>query len=540
MRWKAPIAVIVCTLFFFCAMGGCRGADRPDTRPGASGQDSARASGQVPGSELLQVSVALWGLDDALSQKENDQFYQYLKDKFHIELTPVPINWDDYGQKIVLWASSGNLPDIFAMDAVGTNYYRDWLNRELIRPLPSDLSGYPALDEYLRAAGTENLKDAGKLYFIPRRLYDSIQYCVHDRNVFYRWDLAQQAGIRKEPETWDEFGSMLRTIIGKDPERKGIAGLTLVNIKHISGLFWLYSNPAAASDGSGNDYKWIREDGRYIPAVFSGKSLASLVNLREMYEQGLIDREAVSNKGTQGYEAFATGKAAAILMKGYGNLDTMVKAKWDETYPGREFTECVKRARNFPAVDGKSYQCTFKTFWSESYFNSGMSDEKTDRVLSLYNDMLLPETKEFYRFGVLGTDYEKDGGRIIPITPEAELAEKQHSAAVLGSLVEYDDQFQYDPNNFTLDPAIRRMAARDIEIDMRSTEIPAFEDRLTYLSTPAKDKFPIYDYEDMIKVMLSEEPVGRIWDGIVEGYKAKGLDQVIREVNAWASEHGIN
>jgi hypothetical protein len=44
----------------------------------------------------------------------------------------------------------------------------------------------------------------------------------------------------------------------------------------------------------------------------------------------------------------------------------------------------------------------------------------------------------------------------------------------------------------------------------------------------------------MIKVMLSEEPVGRIWAGIVEGYKAKGLDQVIREVNAWASEHGIN
>lgn len=481
--------------------------------------------------DQMEISVALWGIDDALSQKENDQFYNHLKERFNIELKPVAINWDDYAQKIILWASMGELPDIFSIDAIGTSYYRDWIKRKLIKSLPDDLSSYPNLEKYLAEADIENLKVNGKLYFVPRRLYDSIKYCVHDRNIFYRWDLAKEAGINKEPETWEEFSLMLDAIIKNDPEKKSIQGLTLVNIKHISGLFWLYSNPAAASDGSGNDYKWIKENGKFIPAVFSEKSLPSLINLRNMFKNGLIDRDAISAKGTQGYEKFASGKAAAILMKGYGNLDTFVLKKWKEVYPDKELTECIKRARNFPAVDGNKYQCVFKTFWSESYFSNEVNDEKMDRILCLYDYMLSDDTKEFYRFGVKDADYIKEGNRIIPVTSSADLKKKQHSGPVLSSLVEYDDQFQYDPNNHTLNLQIRMMASSDIVIDMAETMIPEYEDRLTYLSTPSKDVFAIYDYEDMVKVMLSEKPVEIIWEEIIRGYREKGLDRVIDEVN---------
>lgn len=523
MRAKRTLKILVDIFLVITIITGC-GAINP------ASDDIADRKRNVQ-EEKMEISIALWGIEDALSKKENDQFYIHLQEKFNIELKPVPINWDDYTQKIILWSSTGELPDIFSVDAIGTNYYRDWINRGLIKPLPDDLSDYKNLQDYLNKADIENLKEKGKLYFIPRQLYDSIEYCVHDRNIFYRWDLAKEAGINREPETWEEFSLMLDAIIKKDSEKKSIQGLTLVNIKHISGLFWLYSNPAAASDGSGNDYKWVKENGRYIPAVFSEKSLPSLMNLRNMYNDGLIDNEAVSTKGTQGYEKFASGLAAAILMKGYGNLDTFVLKKWEEVYPDKELTECIKRARNFPSIDGKKYQCAFKTFWSESYFSNDISDKKFDRILSLYDYMLLDSTKEFYRFGVNGTDYRKDEGKIIPIISLDELKKKQHSGPVLSSLVEYDDQFQYDSNNHTLNAKIRMMAADDIAIDMEETILPEYEDRLTYVSTPSKDAFAIYDYEDMVKVMISEKPVDVIWGEILSGYQKKGLDKVIAEVN---------
>jgi len=523
MREERKIGILAVILSVIVISAGC--SDKVPARETGTDQENSLYE------DRMEISVALWGIDDALSHKENDQFYEHLSERFNIELKPVPINWDDYTQKIILWASTGDLPDIFSIDAIGTSYYRDWIKRKLIKSLPDDLSRFPNLEKYLAEADIENLKVNGKLYFVPRRLYDSIKYCVHDRNIFYRWDLAQKAGINKEPETWEEFSSMLDAIIKNDPENRNIQGLTFVNMKHISGLFWLYSNPAAASDGSGNDYKWIKENGKYIPAVFSEKSLPSLINLRNMYVNGLTDREAVSAKGTQGYEKFAEGKAAAILIKGYGNLDTFVLKKWKEIYPDKELTECVKRARNFPAVDGNKYQCVFKTFWSESYFNNEMSDEKFSRILDLYDYMLSEEAKEFYRFGVKGVDYIKEGNRIIPITNSEDLKKKQHSGPVLSSLVEYDDQFQYDPNNYTLDLKIREMASSDIATDMAETVIPEYEDSLTYLSTPSKDVFAIYDYDDMIRVMISEKPVEVVWNEIIEGYRKKGLDKVIEEVN---------
>lgn len=533
-RWRAVVSTLNAIIMVVFAAGCSMPAFLSGSRESGDG-----LSKNPDFKDKMEISVALWGIDDALSPDGPDQFYNYLEKRFNLSIKPVKINWDDYAQKIAIWASTFQLPDIFSMDAVGTNYYRNWVKQELIKPVPEDLSRYPLLAGYLNKPDIQAFKEDGKLYFIPRSLYDSIKYCVQDRNVFYRWDLAREAGIRKEPETWEEFGDTLKAIMAEDPEQKNVQGLTFVNPKHISGLFWLYSNPAAASDGSGNDYKWIWEEGRYIPAVFSRNALPSLENLRGMYDRGIIDQNAVSNKGAQGYEMFATGRASAILMNGYGNLDTMVAGRWNETYPGKKLTDCIKRAPDFPATDGRRYQPVFKTFWSESYFSSQVGDKKLERILSLYDYMLSPEAKEFYRFGREDADFVKEGDQIIPLISREELNKKQRSAPILGSLVEFDDQFQYDPNNHTIDPDIRRMAADYIEAGMRSTVIPGYEARLTYLSTPAKDAFPIYDYEDMIRVMLSKEPVARVWKDIRDDYEKKGLEKMIGEVNIRAREMGL-
>lgn len=535
------LAVLLVSTLVAAAMSACGGAGKKENK-GTEGTAGPTEQTKVEDAvkEKLDISVALWGIDEALANAENDQFLKEMYKKLNITLKPRQITWDDYTQKAQIWTASGDMPDILSIDAVGTSYYRNWINQGVIKALPDDLSKYPTLAKYMDKPDIQSLKENGKLYTIPRSLYDSLDYCAHDRNVFYRWDLAQKAGITKEPATWDEFKAMLKAIVQKDPEGSKISGLTAVNVKQIGGFFWLYSNPSATSDGSGSDFKWIKEDGKYVPAVLSTKlALPSLQNVRDMYEQGMIDKDIAQMKGNQAYDKFVSGKAAALLEVGYGNVNNLLNERWKKLYPEKPMLDSVKRTDYFPSTDGNRYHATFKTYWSESYFASKLDDKKMDRIMRLYDWMLQPDTKEFYRFGVKGVDYTKNGDKISKITNQADLDKKQPSSANLQCLVEFDNQFQYDPNNFTFDPAILKAAQDNLAYAKKVTKEPDYEVKLTHISTPAKDKFSILDHDFMLKIMAGKEPVDKMWNDVLKDYEAKGLSKMIDEVNAKAKELGL-
>lgn len=547
--FKRSLAVVLMSAMLISGVAACGGSS--DKAGDSTAAPSSAVSGSTTAaestaaapdiSEKMEISVALWGIDEALANADNDQFLKDMYGKLNITLKPRQITWDDYTQKIQIWTASGDMPDIMAIDAIGTTYYRNWVNQGVVKALPEDLSKYPTLDQYLNKPDIQALKENGKLYTVPRSLYDSLDYCAHDRNVFYRWDLAQKAGITKEPETWDEFKAMLKAIVDKDPEGKKISGLTAVNVKQIGGFFWLYSNPAATSDGSGSDFKWIKKDGKYVPAVLTTElSLPSLQNIRDMYDQKMIDRDIAQMKGTQAYDKFVSGASAAILEVGYGNVNNQINDRWKKLHPDVPLLDAIKKADYFPSTDGNKYHATFKTYWSESYFSSKMDDKKMDRIMLLYDYMLKPETKELYRYGIKDVDYTKEGDKIVKITSQADLDKKQPSSANLQCIVEFDNAYQYDPNNFTMDPAIVKAAQDDLQHAKEVTKQPDYEVKLTHISTPTKDKFSILDHDFMLKIMAGKEPVEKMWNDVLKEYEGKGLNKMIDEVNEKAKELGLN
>ncbi len=543
---KTMMALLLSIAMIAGIMAACGNTAGPTGATGTPVQQATDKSSENkptaaedPLKDKMEISIALWDIESQLANAAQDQFIQKLYQDLNITIKPINITWDDYSEKIQMWAASSQLPDVFSIDAVGTQYSRAWMSQGVVKALPDDLSPYPVLQKYMNNPDIQAMKTDGKLYCVPRGLYDSLDYCAHDRVVFYRWDLAQKAGITKEPETWDEFNAMLKAIVQKDPEGKKIGGLTAVNVKQIDGFFYMFSNPAANSDGSGSDFKWIKEDGKFIPAIFSKNSLASLQNARDMYEQGLIDKDIALVKGQEGYDKFASGRAAAILQVNYNNFNSKVLGRWKKLYPDIPIFDAVKQAKYFPAPDGNRYHPVFRTFWSESYFSGTVDDKKMDRIMRLYNYLLQPDVKEAYRFGVKGVDYTKDGDKVKIITPTEELKKKQPSMEEFITLVEYDNQFQYNPNNFTLDPDVLKAAIADMEYVKANTKIFDFEPKLTYMSTPAKDKFAVFPADFILKIMMGKEPVDKMWNDVVKEYEAKGLNQMIEEVNAKAAELGI-
>ncbi len=181
----------------------------------ASSADTVSAAAAEKTAEPVEVTVAIWGAEEGLAAPENASILKALEEKTGVRLVAQNVTWDDAEQKIQLWATNGQLPDIFCGDFVGKSFFNNWVEQGVIRALPEDLSAYPNLKEYLKMERAVAAMKDGKYYMIPRQTYGDISYSVQDRNVAYRWDLAQKAGVTKEPETYEEYRAMIQKIIAR-------------------------------------------------------------------------------------------------------------------------------------------------------------------------------------------------------------------------------------------------------------------------------------------------------------------------------------
>jgi len=542
MKKFMKISTVMVSLTMLAGIISACGSDNNGNTSNNAGSNASTAvDSDNPYAKHLDISIAMWDIDATLAAAENDAIYQSILDKFNISIKPVNTTWDDYTQKIQMWAASGQLPDIFAIDAIGTQYQRKWIEQDVVAALPTDLSAYPNLEEYFSAPDIQGLAVDGVQYTIPRRMFPSVDWSALDRVVAYRWDLAQAAGITKEPETWEEFNALLEAIVKNDPENKNITGITSSTVKMIGGLFWTYGNAIATSDGSGVDFKWIKEDGQFVPAVFSKKALPAVENMKAMYDNGLIDPDIALTSPDNAYDKFASGKAAAIIVgNGFvGVNNNLYEKRWVQSYPDKEFVDNVKFLNPLIGPDGERTHAVFKTYWSESYFNGGISDEKLQRILALYDYILSDEGKTLLTYGIEGEDYKVEGDQKVALNDEP-LYAKYPVVAFLKDLVAYETADTYNMDNPNiLDEKLRKVGIDFINNVLENSTVPEYDIRLTYMSTPTKDSFTVFDHDDLVKIIHSNKPAAETWNEIVEGYKAKGLDKMIQEVNEQAKAEGI-
>ena len=118
---KRFAALALSTLMAAGLFAGC-GAPASGSAP-ASGTGAVSSSQQE--SAWVEVSVAIWGADDGLADP-NDPILKRIEEETGVRLVPQNVTWDDSSQKIQLWATNGQLPDIFAGDFVEPETYEEF------------------------------------------------------------------------------------------------------------------------------------------------------------------------------------------------------------------------------------------------------------------------------------------------------------------------------------------------------------------------------------------------------------------------------
>lgn len=535
-RFWAFACAAALALSLLTACGGTAGSSG-NPSSSAPGGGAAPASSGTESTAPVEVTVAIWGAEDALADPE-DPLLQILQEKTGVRLVAQNVTWDDAEQKIQLWATNGQLPDIFAGDFVGKSFYGNWIEQGVIRALPDDLSAYPSLREHMQMERAQAAARGGKFYMIPRTTYGDISYSVLDRNVVYRWDLAQAAGITKEPETYGEFCAMIEAIVEKDPEGKQISGMTQALPELIGGFVY----PEAGIV----DKKWVADEtGRFVPSYFASRDalVEAMTFARDLYERGVIEKDIALAKLETSKEKFLQGQSAAMVFawSGPAGLEQNIANDYDELYGEGRFLNDMRIAKLYPSADGNRYYFVDTEAWSESYISANVDDEKMAAICKLFDYLYSEEGQRLVYCGIEGEDYDIQDGKVV-MREGVDLTEKYTFKDInsnMADLAMWNPEFWDSEYPSTISQEYRAMNEERHQDAVKNGTLPTYYDSVMLLSTPLKDAFVYNTNDDLLQIMMGKEPVDQMVDALLANYESKGLSAMLDEVNAKAAELGI-
>lgn len=488
--------------------------------------------------EHMEISIGHWNADFINDAGDDDTVLKLLEDKFNVTFEGKGVSWSDYKQKFNLWAAADELPDIFAVDEINSNTYTSWIDQGIIKALPSDMSSYPNLKAIIDKPDVAPLNVDGTYYMIPRITHDNAKNWLTDRSLIIRKDWLEALGM-DAPKNYEDFKTVVDAMMKADFDGNGVddtVGITNFALYQLEALF-MDLVPTAAT-GS-----WVQKDGQWQPAYYSEEMTSIIDRVRELYDTGLLDQDFVIMNSGDGAIKFAQGNVAVLSQKSSPGALKNLKVEWEKYENGVAFEDAVTIVPLWEHADGNTYGFTSTSYWSESYFNGNLTDEKMDRILQIYDYLLSDEFKEIKQYGFEGVDFTKSGDTYTTLIPEGEsLKGRYGSLEVFAMIVIWEDGFQLErgtlnDNTYGKDVMSIAMDHFDVASDVMTTTPINFGIQL--MKTPAKSNLGINYMDDVVRIAVSDMDSTEGWAEVLEGYRAQGIETAIQEVTDMATQMGI-
>lgn len=507
------------------------------TTADTTASETSEVNSGIP-KDPIEISIALWDIGRSLPEGVDDKVYNTLKEKLNITIKPVNTTWDDYEQKIQIWAASQQLPDVFAIDARKKEFYNTWVKEGVIRSLPDDINKYPSLQKLFEQPSVIANKDPdGKYYCIPRPDKRTAGNQAIEKGIKVRKDWMANLGITKDPENADEFITLMKAFANDDPDQNGQNDTVGLTARDAGFMVENLSTSICPELKTG----WIKEDGKWIPGFMTKKAIPALKEFKKIYDSGAMDKDIAIIKGDEGEDKFFGDKAGALAHNAY--LTAAEADKWDKTHPGKLYSDSVKLLFPWKALDGNTYRHESDSVWSESYFRADIDDAKMDRILMLYDFMLSDEGLMLYHYGIEGIDYKMNGDQIEITREKDEKGLYKRIASVypicdqFWFLATWDAEF-VSMEDITIEPGVRTMVQDYLDQNLKRAIAVPTNYSLDYLPIASRDKM-VADYgEDVTKAIVSKD-VEKTWNEIIANYMKNGYDKIIQEMNEAAAKAGI-
>ncbi|WP_158299571.1 extracellular solute-binding protein [Paenibacillus antri] len=301
-------------------------------------------------------------------------------------------------QKINIMMASGETPDLIITGS--KDIYSNLAQQGLLAPL----------DDALKEHGPRILDTVPEETWKAVMYNDGIYAIAVPQNqaatngMLVRTDILEELGIAI-PKTLDEYGAALRTIKEKKPEMIPLLG----GAAEGNGNAFGYIQSFAGAFGLGA--KYVVEGDRVVHTYTQPYARDFLAYMRELYAEGILDREYPVNKNTNIQEKMVSGQAVMTTI-GWADAKGVVEA-YLEKNPGSKL-EWIH-----PPVGPNGQFGYQKNTPVRVYMLVPRASQKVNEVVQFINNYMADDVMDVVSYGWEGTHYNLDGD-IVVATEEAE------------------------------------------------------------------------------------------------------------------------
>lgn len=165
---------------------------------GRSTEDTADATAQPIAEGKAEGELTVWAMGTEGEKLPGLlEAFESANPDCTVTVTPVP--WDSAHDKFTSAIAAGTAPDVAQ---VGSTWMAEFVGLKALEPTPEeiDLSGF-------FAGAADAVQVDGTAFGVP--------WYVETRLVYYRTDLAEQAGITEPPSDWEGFAAMAKAMKDK-------------------------------------------------------------------------------------------------------------------------------------------------------------------------------------------------------------------------------------------------------------------------------------------------------------------------------------
>lgn len=392
-------------------IAGCSGNGKSgEEQPGSSNPAASTATGSAsPQSDQLEPTTISVFIGAPQQQPTSDnRIYKKIKDELGVTLD-MEFLVGDLQQKLGVMIAGNEYPDLISADT-------KLVAAKAVIPLEDLIEQHaPNLKEHYKDAWNK-MKDSsdGHIYWLPN--YGIVK--GEDHGTVYQgpafWiqkQVLKEAGY-PTPKTLDDFMKLIRDYVAKHPTIDGQPTIGYTSLAYDWRVFPLF-NPPEHLSGHPNDGNVVVDDG--VASIFHDKDIAKRYYkvLNDLYNEGLMDKEAFTQNYDQYLAKIATGRVVGMFDQHWnfqqGEETLISQNKIGQTYVG------------FPLV----YDTSIPEYYRDSALPNlnngfGISKDAKDpvRIIKFLDALVTEDWQKLLSWGEEGVDYlVGDGGKFYR-TPE--------------------------------------------------------------------------------------------------------------------------
>lgn len=353
----------------------------------------------------------------------------------------------------------------------------------------------------------------GNVYLIPTTLNSQFGPIYGQEVIMYRGDWLEQFGVEL-PTTLDEYMNVANMVSHDDPDGNGeddtyaIVGL-LGNLKQFEHIFAVY--------GALPNYYYL-EDDRIVAGSIQPQAKEALIHLNQMYEDGLIDPEFVTDNKSRYLDKLYNGiVGASVFWAGASDPANDVYEHFTDRNPDGWY----EIGKPLAAISDDSLP--FVGMGSRrGWLRTGVvsKSEKKDAAFMLLDYISSKEGSVLVHYGIEGEHYVVEDGvyrRIVNEAGQAEAGVNLHNVPIIRTA--YVMHYQVDYQKALVE--LSGQMVGNITDKYLIPEVGEYEMVL-------KD----FTQEQFDKMIIGAMPIESNFESFVDEWKARGGAELLSALNA--------